>query len=366
MKPNSRLTGPLRGAVACGLALVALSSSLLAPPADAPDWPVAIAVARDSDVYVAFGSDTVTGVIWRFTPDGRVVDRWSAPSGERIGGLDKALNGGVYASRLSATGDAVVHSQPDGSEASRWPVEGLQSGLGTGPLGRVLASSVYVLREDQLGARHVVRFGPTGAEMTSWQVHFSAYDVSVDPWSAPEGIVHVVQLNAISPGFSTVVRYQPDGTRVNEWALLGEAHGIDSKPLGGIVVAVLPELGQSGRLYAFEPDGSSRLLCDLPGRPVDLGVAPSGEIYVIVDLDVYRYTATCELIDHWTHPYPVGTGTLTPTSTGVAATITASLVPSSPTASASDTPGPASRTTTPQAHGGRIHLPLACKRALYC
>jgi hypothetical protein len=312
-------------------------------PADALDLPYTLAVSPASEVYIGLMTDTAQDLIARFTNDGRILSRWSIANHSfsipAIGGLAVGDDGMVYAT-LKDTGQ-VQGFTPDlvPSPVNVWEAAGLKPPVATGLLGRAMGGAVYTLVAPGTQAPDVVRSNPRGSEIGRWQVEHSAYDIAVGSSAdGPDGLVYVVDGGAITVGGGHLVRYTPDGQRVDAWDLPGTIRGIGMSADGRVHVAVAPYRGPTttGTIYLYDPEGTALGSCELPGGPVDLAVDPqSGDIYVIVEArantrDVLRYDADCTLLDTWDPvllsglvtrtPGPPGTpsSTAMPTSTGAA------------------------------------------------
>lgn len=360
-------------------------------PADALDLPYTLAVSPASEVYIGLMTDTAQDVIARFTNEGRLLGRWSIanPSftNPAIGGLAVGGDGMVYAT-LKDTGQ-VQGFTPDltPSTINVWEAAGLKPPVATGLLGRAMGGAVYTLVAPGTQAPDVVRYNPRGSEISRWQVEHSAYDLAVGSSAAgPDGLVYVVDGGAIAVGGGHVVRYTPDGQRVDAWDLPGAIRGIGTSADGRVHVAVAPYRSPTttGTIYLYDPEGTALGRCELPGGPVDLAVDPqSGDIYVIVEArartrGVLRLNADCSLLDTWDPillsglvtrtPAPPGTpsSTATPTATGGATptstvAITSTVASTAPASTPTGPPPSATReptdlpTATPTP--GEVYLP---------
>jgi len=384
--------------IACAAAAILLATSLdrsaiSGAPSDFADVPESIAVDARGEVIVGFYTDVSSSEVRRFSPSGGLL---SATDWGRVlqphARVAEGPNGTSFAGQTSADEIAVVDA--NGLATLRWPVAGFGNAQdGGGALSSGLFeppdfASVFALVEEASG-RSVVRFTADGSTIDRWPVDPSAYDLTVGRDDAGVPTVWVVSRGQIS-GTSTETAHALDGTTVVSATLWGDVLGYDALPNGKPLAVLRPHL--SPTVHVGGPMGWV-----VAGDPVDMAVAPNGDLFIVSRLNAARpldgivlhYTAAGCLIATWSNallngdrsatpmpgPSPCPGQDVTPTSTpdggGTPTTSpTTPVDPSTATPTASLTPpttGPAtatasataSATATTSEGGPRLYLPVA-------
>lgn len=250
----------------------------------------------------------------RFELDGGPLEAWSHPDLAQPWGV--AADGGrVYVSDPE-TGEIFVFEE--GSVVARWSGLSRPMGLDIGPAGEVWvaengASSATRLSPDGVVTRRIsVRFPPTdigvdeygdlyvqtgdsilwyedGADRTTLALYYLAMrGIAV---SSRVGVLATVASDSRLFHGVVVFEWRPrDGASKREWPLLEFPPGLLSKP-GAIHAGPDMRIWIADgwpRVQAFSRAGVPELQRPLPGRAVDLTVAPSGQVVAVERSRIHR------------------------------------------------------------------------------
>jgi len=251
-RPSKLAAPPLALAALATFAALAATAALIAArpvarsaPADARDWPVAVAAGGGSELFVAMQADVSNlGGIARLGPDCVPVATWR-------------------------TGDLLDLAADTGAVPRVWALE--------------------ARREGEQGHVDVARYAGSGARLAAWEVGEGARHIAVHALGPVEARELYVTHDATDVTAPRLAIYAADGRLLRDWDLPGEPRGValsrssrDDQP----VYVAIAGPGDGGTLIRYASDG--RLVWERPldfdpaaldadgGQAVVVGTAPGG------------------------------------------------------------------------------------------